>query len=125
MKTLKLYVILAAISISLLSFAGNPNKNYTVKYIEDKSGDCYPMNINIKVTPTKIYAENTSSGSKYWDCQYLGKIEKTDKGVTFYYHKYYLTNKQVYFIISDDKIMKYRGTFYHIILFDGEIQYAL
>lgn len=41
----KFFLAIVLCAIVSISHAGNPNKNYTVKYIEDKSGDCYPMNM--------------------------------------------------------------------------------
>lgn len=116
-----LFILLCSNNI----FSRDPNTNYLVKYVEDDSHVCHLLNRRINLTTTRIYVYNTASGNKYWDCEYLGITINYYKGVKQRWHKYFLTNKHVFFYISDNKNKRIGGVYYYTINFDGEIEYAL
>lgn len=103
----------------------NPNKTYHVKYILDKNGYAIPSEATFTFTPTKIYVTRNGQ-DKYWDCEYKGtKVDEPVKGKQVIFHIYYLTNKKIYIILSDYKLVKHENVFYYRILFDGQTQLAL
>lgn len=104
---------------------GDPNRTYNVKYILDENGYAVPNERTFTVTPTRIYTTRNGE-SVYWDCEYKGvKVDEPVKGKPVRFHIYYLTNKQVYIIISDYKLVKHNDTFYYRIVFAGQTQLAL
>lgn len=116
--TKRLFLTFVAFAIALVTFAGNPNRTYNIKYLDTNSG-VVAKNMNIKVTPEKIvYVERNS----YWNYKYLGTI-KDQNGLVF--HKYYLPTTKSNVLISDSKIMKVGKTIYYIIILNGQYHYAL
>ena len=113
------------ITTSLKAFSNDPNRTYHIKYILDENGYTVPNERTITVTPTKIYTIRNGE-SVYWDCEYKGmKIDEPVKGKQVIFHIYYLTNKDVYMIISDYKLVKHEDIFYYRIVFAGQTQLAL
>lgn len=110
------------------SFSSGKSGTYRVKYTTyDYYGKTALSNadITLNISNTRITAYNTKNGTKYWDVKYLGKT-KLSKYNNFEFHKYYLTNKHVYFYISDKKVFSGPNNLkYYMIDFDGEIEFAL
>jgi len=114
----RFFIALVAFVIVLVTYAGNPNRTYNIKYVDANSGVA-AKNMTIKVTPVKIvYVERDA----YWNCEYRGTI-KDQNGLV--YHKYYLPTTKSNVLISDSKIMKVGNTFYYIIILNGQYHYAL
>lgn len=123
MKKKLLLVLL--IFLSVLSFAANPNRTYQIKYILDSDGYAISSESTITVTPSKIYLIRNGE-TKYWDCEYKGiKVDQPDINHKIQFHVYYLTNKNVYIVISDYKLVKHNGVFYYRFVIDGQVQLAL
>jgi hypothetical protein len=121
----KILLAFTFISITFCAFSENPNKTYNVKYILDENGYAIPNERTFTVTPTKIYTTRNGE-SVYWNCEYKGvKVDEPVPGKQVKFHIYYLTNKNVYLIISDYKIVKHNDTFYYRIVFAGQTQLAL
>ncbi len=121
----KIYALLVLIVFSLKLFAGDPNKTYNIKYLLDSDGYAVPSESTITVTPTKIYVIRNGE-TKYWECEYKGvKIDKPDVNHEVKFHVYYLTNKKIYIVISDYKLVKHNGVFYYRFVIDGQVQLAL
>lgn len=113
------------IFLSVLSFAANPNRTYQIKYILDSDGYAISSESTITVTPSKIYLIRNGE-TKYWDCEYKGiKVDQPDINHKIQFHVYYLTNKNVYIVISDYKLVKHNGVFYYRFVIDGQVQLAL
>ncbi len=123
MKIKLLFLFFLFFSCAL--FAADPNRTYQIKYILDSDGYAIPSESTVTVTPTKIYVIRNGE-TKYWDCEYKGvKIDKPDSNHEVKFHIYYLTNKKVYIIISDYKLVKHNGVFYYRFVIDGQVQLAL
>lgn len=121
----KIYVLLFLILFSLKLLAGDPNKTYKIKYILNSDGYAIPSESTVTVTPTKIYIIRNGE-TKYWDCEYKGvKIDKPNSNHEVKFHVYYLTNKKVYIVISDYKLIKHNEIFYYRFVVDGQVQLAL
>lgn len=119
------FVLFVLLTTSLKAFSNDPNRTYNIKYILDENGYAVPNERTITVTPTRIYTERNGE-SVYWDCEYKGiKIDEPVKGKQVKFHIYYLTNKKVYIIISDYKLVKHEDIFYYRIVFAGQTQLAL
>lgn len=103
----------------------NPNKTYYVKYILDENGYAINSESTITITPNRIYVTRNGK-DKYWDCVYKGtKVDEPAPGKKVIFHIYYLTNSQVYLVVSDYKLVKHNGVFYYRLEFDGQAQLAL
>ena len=114
-KSIVLFLLLC---ISFLSYAGNPNRLYNIKYVEQNSVP-YNKGMTLKVTSTRIYYYERNS---YWECKYVGAT-KDQNGLIF--HKYILPSSGSVVLISDSKVMKIGGTFYYMIILNGQYHYAL
>lgn len=121
------------IFLSVFAFvvnARNPFTSYSVKATSYQYGErtvFQPANNTVVVSSDKITVYGTMSGTKYWYTQYLGTATLPQWGNKIF-HKFYLTNKKVYFYVSDQKIMSgptKNSTRFYVIVFDGEIQLAL
>ena len=111
--------------MSLSTYAGNPNRTYYIKYILDNEGYAVPNERTVTVTPTKIYILRDGE-NQYWECEYKGtKVDEPVQGKQIIHHIYYLTNKDVYFVVSDYKLVKHNDLFYYRIVFAGQTQLAL
>ncbi len=79
----------------------------------------------LEIGNNRITVHNTKSGKKYWDVEYMGTVSLS-KYNNFRFKKYYLTNKRVYFYISEQKVFTGPNNVkYYMIDFDGEIQFAI
>lgn len=118
-------LLLFFIFFSVLSFAADPNRTYQIKYILDSDGYAIPSESTVTVTPNKIYV-NRNGETKYWECEYKGvKIDQPDINHKIQFHIYYLTNKYIYIVISDYKLVKHNEVFYYRFVIDGQVQLAL
>lgn len=116
--TKRFFLLITGLVLSVIVFAGNPNRTYNIKYVDTNSGVA-AKNMTLKVTSTQIsYFERDA----YWNCRYEGTI-KDQNGLI--YHKYYLPTTKSTVLISDSKIMKVGNSFYYIIILNGQYHYAL
>ena len=109
-----------------------PNKTYQIKYIEEKENGetyCYPQEFQVKVTRDRI---TYITKNKYWNCRYDGMIDRHGKKITskadpheIYFFCYTLTTSGVKLYVSESKCVKYNGVFYYMLIFDGQVNYAL
>lgn len=130
---MKYLFILSAFTLCLIhsvvkgnnSGEGNQNRTYHIKYILDENGYAIPSETTFTVTPSRIYVTRNGQ-DKYWDCEYKGtKVDEPVKGEKVIFHVYYLTNKHIYVIVSDYKLIKHDDVFYYRIVIDGQTQLAL
>ena len=121
MKTLFSIIILL---FNTLAYSQS-NSSYNVKFTVDTNGDLVYTNFILKVSGNEIlYIKNGIT--KNWGIKYLGEIVHQEKqGVSFNYHRYFLStqNKNVY--ISTYKNVKHNNIFYYTIIIDGQKQLAL
>lgn len=114
----RFFIAIMAFVLMLAAYADNPNRTYTIKYIDTNSGVA-AKNMTIKVAAEKItYVERNT----YWTCEYRGTT-KDQNGLV--YHKYYLPTTKSNVLISDSKIMKLGNAFYYIIILNGQYHYAI
>lgn len=115
MKRIFIFIFLC---ISLCLYAGNPNRIYNIKYVEQGSIP-YKKEMTLKVSTDKIYYYERDA---YWNCKYVGTT-KDSNGLLF--HKYMLPSSGSTVLISDAKIMKIGSVYYYIIILNGQYHYAL
>ncbi len=123
----RIIVLFAITMCFVIANARNPIGYYNVKYIAYNNGGKTDLAVSkrtIYVDKHKITALNTPQGKKYWEVNYLGTVNMSKYG-NFSFHKFYLTNKGVYFYVSDEKMITGKdGRLYYLIEFDGQVQLA-
>lgn len=117
-------VIYLFLLISVAIDAREPYGDYIVRYIVTDSNSYHPIYNPLKITRTGIRVENTNAGVKIWEAKYQGPIRLTNKGGSERFHNFYLKNQHVEFNISDRNCAQYKGRWYYIIIFDGQVQLA-
>lgn len=110
--------------IAIIIQAREPYGDYIVRYIVTNATTYYQIYNPLKITHMGIRVENTNAGVKVWEAKYQGPIRLTNQGGSERFHNFYLTNQHVEFNISDRKCVQYKGEWYYIIIFDGQVQLA-
>lgn len=131
MKRIYYYVVLIVLMCTnFIAEARSPFTSYSIKATSYQYGEktaFQPANNTVVVSSDRITVHGTMSGTKYWYTKYLGTTTLPQWGNKIF-HKFYLTSKNVYFYVSDQKIMSgptRNSTRYYVIVFNGEIQLAL
>ncbi|MES2447305.1 MAG: hypothetical protein V4546_08995 [Bacteroidota bacterium] len=97
---------------------------YYGKYTLGNDKLWYSDSFTLTITSKQIiYTKN--GNAKYLDMVNNGVYTRKDNGIEFRYQKYYLSNKDIYMLISKTKEIKHNGTFYYRIIIDGQTQLAL
>lgn len=109
---------MVVLCIALSSFAGNPYRTYSIRFIEEKN-DLYNKEMTLKFTETKIFYFERDA---YWNHKYTGIIRDSNG---FCYHRFILPSTGSVVLVSDSKIMKIDNLFYYIIILNGQYHYAL
>jgi len=133
-KILFLIALVAALALPLQAQYFS-TKTVNVEYIILDNGDVVPSKSKITISNNKITVLRNGE-TKNWDVEYQGISNITDsgigfknnsnnnKGVPFKHHVFYLTRHKVYFMISEDKMVKHGDRFYYRIVLDGQTQLA-
>lgn len=99
-------------------------RNYHGKFTENSDGELYIDNFTLNISKSRIhYTKNGET--KYWDVQDMGDVYHTDEGFEFKFRKLYLPTPNTYVYVSYDKMVKYAGVFYYVVIIDGVRQYML
>jgi len=132
MKKILILIALAAVMAFPLQAQYYSTKTVNVEYIVLDNGDVVPSKSKITITNNRITVLRNGE-TKYWDVEYQGTMNSdagivsksnSDKRPSFKYHVFYLTRHKVYFLISDEKMVKHGDRFYYRIVFDGQTQLA-
>ena len=119
-------ILLALMSLVILQ-ARNPVGYYYVKYVvynNNGKTDLSKSERTLYLEKDKLTVLNTPQGRKNWELEYLGLVNLSRYN-NFAFHKYYLINKNVYFYVSDERMIEgYNRHVYYLIEFDGQVQLA-